>query len=257
MAGRGRDLTLPAWMTAAGGAAGAGASAASPTNKRSRDPTDDNGAPTPEAKAPKPAEAEAEAAPAAAPAAAAAAAPAQASAGSSAWQKMMNPEVAAAAAAAVAATTPPHGGGGRGGTGGGAPPPGITKPQSAAEKELERRMEMAMAEEYSHGPPGDQVKISESKTYLDACFKRCSKRQDELKARCVATAAQPRSRADGQQQQLQQLLRRRFCYPLYLVVMATFFAWLSSPPPSSPYGRSSAVTTDCPAGWLAAGGARR
>ena len=42
---------------------------------------------------------------------------------------------------------------------------------------------MAMKEEYSHGPPGDQVLISESRSYVDACFRRCNKRQDELKAR--------------------------------------------------------------------------
>ena len=55
--------------------------------------------------------------------------------------------------------------------------------QTPEQKEMAAMLAESGAIEYNHGPPGDQVKVTESKTYLSITFTKCNARQNDLKAR--------------------------------------------------------------------------
>ena len=170
--GRGADRTLPAWMTAAtkdpsaaasNAAAAAGLLGESPAAIAAGSPggvkrgAPDSAAELPPEKSAKPAT---DAATAAAVAAAASATltPTSAMMESAKAANTLQPPPAAAAA-----------------------PPVST--QTAEEKELADKLEESIAVEYEHGPPGDQVKVTESRTFLAATYRVCNARQNDMKAR--------------------------------------------------------------------------
>ena len=165
--GRGRESTLPAWMTVAGAAPAAPAPAAATVASKRAAPETFADAEEPSQKAAK---TETPAA-AAVSAALAATLPAAASAPAAAPQPAAAPAAAPASAPADKPADEAEG------------EEPLPEPKTPEEKEVRELLIEAGKVEYSHGPPGDNVKVTESRAVMEGSVTMCNWRQNSLKAR--------------------------------------------------------------------------